>query len=262
MCLSSLSVDAKRTIVNKDIISYGILTALAKGLQFLMLPVLTRLFSPADYGLIDIMATVTALVTILMSLSLESAVARMWHETQGEDQRKRLMTSVIALVTGFGTVIFFAVWMASVLLSRVITGFPNVEVILPVVLGTALLLTISSVPQMVLRMERRIFRFGILQVANSAFGIAFSLALILHFRRGLVGLFLGYLGAAALVLSLSTLWTRYYLQRRVSRLDLEESLKYSLPLVPPVFLLISIPTFVTLPEPRNIWAPTSQGITT
>jgi len=95
--------------LNKDIISYGILTAFAKGLQFLMLPLLTRLFSPAEYGLIDFMATLTGLATILMSLSLESAIARMWHEAQDQEQRKRLLTSVMVFVSTFGSIISFAV---------------------------------------------------------------------------------------------------------------------------------------------------------
>lgn len=222
--------------MHKDIISYGLLTAISKGLQFLMLPLLTRLFSPADYGFIDIMATLMALVTILMSLSLESAVARMWHETQSQDQRKRLLTSVVAFISVFGGVIFLAVWAASGLLSTAITGMNNVEAILSAAIGTALLLTISSVPQMVLRMERSIFRFGILQVANSALGIVFSLVLILHFGMGILGLFLGYLVSAALVLGFSIHWTRQYLQLRISRPDIVECLKYSLPLVPAVFL--------------------------
>ena len=93
--------------MNKDIISYGLLTAIGKGLQFLMLPLLTRLFSPSDYGIIDLVATLMGLLTILMSLSLESAVARMWNETQDQDQRKKLLTSVMLFVAAFGTVIFF-----------------------------------------------------------------------------------------------------------------------------------------------------------
>jgi len=222
--------------LNKDIISYGILTAFAKGLQFLMLPLLTRLFSPTDYGLIDFMATLTGLATILMSLCLESAIARMWHEAQDQEQRKRLLTSVMVFVSTFGSVVYFSLWAASYLLAYAISGLQNVQAILLVAMSTALLLSISSIPQMVLRMERSIFKFGILQIANSALGIAFSLALILHFGMGLLGLFLGYLAAAALVLALSIQWTRQYLQRRISRPDIKECLKYSLPLVPAVFL--------------------------
>ncbi len=48
---------------------------------------------------------------------------------------------------------------------------------------------------------------------------------------GLLGLFLGYLAAATLVLGLSIHWTRQYLQCRISRPEIEECLKYSLPLV-------------------------------
>ena len=228
--------DSKRLILSKDIIHYGLLTAFSRGLQFLMLPLLTRLFSPADYGLVDLMATVTGFATILMSLSLESAVARMWHEPQSLDQRKRLLTSVIVFVFICGTGIFLMFWAASGMLSRLITGSHGSEAIISIAVGTALLLAILSIPQMALRMERRILRFGFLQIANSVLGIIFPLVLIIRFGMGLTGLFLGTLAAASLTLLLSLYWTRHYLARPVFRQDLTECLKFSLPLVPAVII--------------------------
>jgi len=222
--------------LNKDIISYGFVTAIAKGIQFLMLPILTRLFSPSEYGIIDLLSTVMGLFTILMSLSLESAIARMWHEAEGQEQRKKLLTSVMIFIAAFGTLIFLIVWTISYLLPRSITGLHDLETILPLAVGTALLLSISSAPQMALRMERRIFRFGILQIANTALGIAFALAMIIYLGMGLLGLFLGYFIAAALVFGLSIYWTRDYLQRQISRPDLKNCLNFSLPMVPAVFL--------------------------
>lgn len=182
------------------------------------------------------MATLTGLAAILMSLSLESAIARMWHEAKDQEHRKRLLTSVMVFVLTFGSVIFFTVWAASCLLVSAVGSLKNIQAILPVAMSAALLLSISSVPQMVLRMERSIFKFGILQIGNSVLGIAFSLGLILHFGMGLFGLFFGYLMAAALVLALSIHWTRQYLQRQISQQEIKECLKYSLPLVPAVFL--------------------------
>ena len=182
------------------------------------------------------MATLTGLATILMSLSLESAIARMWHEAKDQEHRKRLLTSVMVFVVTFGSVIFFTVWAASCLLASAVASLQNIQGFLPVAMSAALLLSISSVPQMVLRMERSIFKFGILQIGNSVLGIAFSLGLILHFGMGLFGLFFGQLMAATLVLTLSIHWTRQYFQRQISQPEIEECLKYSLPLVPAIFL--------------------------
>ena len=223
-------------MLNKDIISYGFVTAIAKGIQFLMLPILTRLFSPSDYGVIDLLATVMGLFTILMSLSLESAIARMWHEAEDQNQRKKLLTSVMFFITTFGTVVFLLAWATWNLLPREITGLHNLESILPAAIGTALLVSILSAPQMALRMERKVFRFGILQIANTALGIVFSLAMIIYLDMGLLGLFLGYLVAAAFALGLGIYWTRHYLHFQISGPDLRNCLKFSLPMVPAVFL--------------------------
>lgn len=222
--------------LDKDFIYYAIMTAVAKGLQFLMLPLLTWFFLPAEYGVIDLIATMTGLAIVLMSLSLESAVARLWQDAQNFGQKKRLYTSIIVFVFGFGAIVFFMAWLAFYAMSKVMSGLENLNTILPLAIGTSLLLSISSIPQMVLRVERRIFKFGVLQVANSALGIAFSLAFIVYFGAGLVGLFLGYFLAALVVAGLSIYLTRKYIQPWISRPDLVASLRYSLPLVPAVFL--------------------------
>jgi O-antigen/teichoic acid export membrane protein len=222
--------------VNRDIVFYGALIAISKGLQFLMLPLLTRLFSPADYGLIDLMATFTSVATMLMSLSLESAIARMWHDTPEHANRTRLLTSVIAFVAASASVIFLAIWVVLIVLEFIPIGLANIAPIALVASATAVLMSIASIPQIVLRMERRIVMFGILQIANTGLGIVFALVMILHFRMGLLGLFFGYLTASALALGVSLYATRQYMQFTISRSDIEEGLKYSLPMLPAVLL--------------------------
>ena len=222
--------------MKRDIASYALLTAFARGLQFLMLPLLTRIVSPADYGFIDLLSTLTALLTILMSLSMESAVARMWNEAQATHRTARLLGSAILFVALYGTLLFLVLWVASDAIAVHVVGRPEAAASITTAAATALAISVSGLPQIVLRMERKIFRFGFLQVLQSALGIVLSLLLMLKCGQGLYGLFLGTLLAAVLVLLLGLVWVREHLTWTVSLPQLRECLNYGLPLTPAVFI--------------------------
>lgn len=222
--------------MSKDFVSYALLTAGAKVLQFLMLPLLTRLFTPAEYGVVDLLATFAALITILVSLSLESAVARFWHEAEGRLQRQHVLSSTATFVATFGGIVFLIVCGTAGLLSQQMLGKPDLGPEIVMAVGAAVLLAIAAIPQMALRMDRQILRFGTLQVLNIGLGIVLALFFMLKAGMGLRGLFLGYLVAAAATLALSAFWTREYFCGALSLTALRSGLAYGLPLTPAVLI--------------------------
>lgn len=222
--------------MKRDILMYAALTAVAKGLQFLMLPLLTRLFSPQHYGMIELIATLTSLLTIVMSVSMESALARKWHESASATHRAQLLSSTLAFVATFGTLLLLALWAASAAIATRLAGMPDAAASIVTAVGAALALALSGLPQMALRMERKVFRFGVLQVLQSALGIVFSLLLMIKAGLGLYGLFLGTLLASLLVLALGLFWVREHLTGALSLTRLRECLDYGLPLTPAVFI--------------------------
>ena len=222
--------------MKRDFVSYALLTATAKGLQFLLVPLLTRLFSPADYGFIDLVSTLTAFLTILMSLSMESAVARMWFDAETKGRTAGLLSSAILFVTIYGALLSFALWVASDLIAADLMGKPEAAAIIKTAVATALAMAVSGLPQIVLRMELKILKFGLLQLLQSALGIALSLLLMLQYRLELFGFFLGMFIAALIVLALGMVWVRKHLTREVSMRQLRDCLDYGLPLTPAVFI--------------------------
>lgn len=222
--------------MKRDFVFYALFTATAKGLQFLLLPLLTRLFSPADYGFIDLVSTLTALLTILMSLSMESAVARMWFDAEATGRTARLLSSAILFVSLYGTLLSLALWVASDFIAAVLMGKPEAAAIIKSAVVTALAMAVSGLPQIALRMELKVLQFGLLQLLQSALGIALSLLLMLQYRLELFGFFLGIFFSALIVLALGMVWVRNHLTWKLSMRQLRECLDYGLPLTPAVFI--------------------------
>ncbi len=61
---------------------YTIGEVLRSSLSFLLLPIYTRLLSPADYAILGVMSPIFALLSALMALGLPAALVRFYFDYQ------------------------------------------------------------------------------------------------------------------------------------------------------------------------------------
>ncbi|MBV7331991.1 oligosaccharide flippase family protein [Chloroflexi bacterium TSY] len=94
----------------KDILSYGLMGGVSQGIRFLLLPLLTRAFSTSEYGIVDIIATTTSLLTIAMTLSLENAVARYYYAEEKDGCLKTFISTLLFFIAAFGGIICLLMW--------------------------------------------------------------------------------------------------------------------------------------------------------
>lgn len=66
----------KISILLKDSAVYGIGSAVTKFLSLFLIPIFTRVFTPADYGTIDLITISTSVIVMLLVMGMDSAVAR------------------------------------------------------------------------------------------------------------------------------------------------------------------------------------------
>ena len=73
-----------------DGLVYAVGTILARGIALLLLPLVTRALSPADYGALELIVTFGVLVNLIVPLETSQALARYWHERSDVSSRRRL----------------------------------------------------------------------------------------------------------------------------------------------------------------------------
>ena len=56
-----------------------------QGLNFISIPILTRLLTPRDYGVISIFSSIIQIFTVLIGLNLTGAIARKYYESLEEE---------------------------------------------------------------------------------------------------------------------------------------------------------------------------------
>lgn len=74
----------------KDSMIYGAATVVSRGLAILTVPVYTRILSPAEYGVLDLVATLGVLVMIVVPLEVGQGLARLWADERDAAGRRQL----------------------------------------------------------------------------------------------------------------------------------------------------------------------------
>ena len=207
------------------------------GLQLfslITLPILTRVFVPAEYGIVETISTFASIVFIVATLALNSAVQRSYFDYTDEQVRER--RTVVS--TGFWSL---AVWSLAICFGLVPLARPLSQLffgteeywnlIVLAVLGLPLLVAITYF-QDVLRLLQQPGRYVAISFLLTGLTIAFVLWLVLVEDEGLRGIYLGGLLAAPVPLLVSWWLVRRTLAFDFSRPELRLMLAYALPLLP------------------------------
>jgi O-antigen/teichoic acid export membrane protein len=102
-------------------LGYGLVSLLSSSLSFLLLPLYTRLLTPADYGLIDVITTVNNLVVTLVVFGVDHALAAYFFD--GDEQyRRRLIGTAVWVTLSIAFVAWLAVMIGAPLLSIRLLG--------------------------------------------------------------------------------------------------------------------------------------------
>ena len=93
--------------LGKDSIIYGLGGILAKSVSFFMLPIYTRIFSPSDYGTIEMLTVISSFVGAILAMGMDSAQSMYFfkNKEEGKSAQVRLISSIFQWRLLWGTVI-------------------------------------------------------------------------------------------------------------------------------------------------------------
>lgn len=99
----------KTLVKNTIIISIGIICT--KLITFFLLPLYTRLLSTEDYGIVDLLGTLSLLLVPVITLQIEQAVFRELIEARNNEKRKKEIISSSFLILLIQCGIFFLIFL-------------------------------------------------------------------------------------------------------------------------------------------------------
>lgn len=94
----------------KDAVIYAIPMFMAKAIGLILLPIYTRQLGPTDFGFIELVAAVSAILLLVLPLEINQAVARLLPETDNADRRQKFISTALWftfwIFLGFGGLVF------------------------------------------------------------------------------------------------------------------------------------------------------------
>jgi len=175
---------------------YGTSDFLMKSLGLVVAPLLTRLFTPKEYGLLTLINALTILLGIFLALGVDLYLQRMYFHYDESERRRAVSTGFFTLLVWVGSLFAAEVALFHLVLSRFFP-YPGFTELLALSLGGTACLVFLNFFKTLLRLEFRPGAFLALTLSANLIGLGLGLSLIAFFDGGLHGYYQGYLASYA-----------------------------------------------------------------
>lgn len=218
-----------------DSLIYGGGQALAKAVNLLLVPVLTRVLLPQQFGVSELVVAYSQSILLVLVFGMDGALVRFLYEQPDHASRVRMVSSSLAfrLATGVAAALVLTA-AADALAEHALGGVVYAKYVrigaltLPF---TLLTLFWSDV----LRVTFQPAKFAALQIVQTAAIAGVTLHLVLARDMGVAGVLYGRLAGDVLAALLGTVLGRHSLTLAWDRRLLTGMLRYGAPLVPVAF---------------------------
>lgn len=220
--------------LGRDALVYGVGSVLAKSISFLLLPVYTRIFTPEEYGLLEMLTLSASLLAAALNLEMDSAQSFYFFEQR--ERGKQAQASVVSTILGFrllwGAPAVLIATVVSPLFSAAFFDGALQPIHFGIAFAAALFGQILAQSVEIYRLLYRPLAFTITTLSATLLSAALSLTAIWWLRMGVLGFFVGSLVASATLAAINWYLLRSHLRFRPPWFPMARLLRFALPLVP------------------------------
>lgn len=162
---------------------------LSNTLSFITFPILARGLTKGDFGVFDLFASVTILITVILALGIDSSVGRFFHEYDEYELRKAVVSEALALQLCAIVLIVFALYVWSDSLIGYFGGDATDAHLFRLVVVQAGFQAALNFAMNLLKWSFQKWRFILLSVVSSGLGLCLTTVAIFEFHADLVGIF-------------------------------------------------------------------------
>ena len=212
---------------------YGFASTISKIAGLLLIPIYTRVFDTQEYGRVEILLSISSLVSLFGLLQLESAMARFFHEAADAREREEFVSTISITVAGVSAVWVTLVALSSDWLATLLFRDPTASGLIRLSAVVAPFMNLFAIASILLRFEKRVKTFACISLLQFFVTVGLSLLFVVRLDLGIRGLLLGQLiGWIVAASAASILSTIRYLRPTVRWESLRKFFNYSLPQLP------------------------------
>lgn len=162
---------------------------MTNGLAFLTFPLLARHLSVGDYGAYDLYATISVLLSVIITFGIDSSVGRFFHEYEDLRDKKELLSQAFFLQIGAIIIVSLILFIFSASINQLFNQSSNTIFLYRLVLYQIPFIVLLNFSLNLLKWSFAKWQFIILTGFSSALNLAFLSALIYGYKIDLANVF-------------------------------------------------------------------------
>ena len=225
--------------LSKDTAVYGISTMLGRFLSFLLFPIYTNVFSPAEYGIYTLIYSYLAFLNVVYIYGMDVAFMKYTSLAEGEEKKDTFSTPYL-FVTATAVLFSFILYLSRSPISVSMNLDLRYSYLLFYVIGILFFDTLSLIPFNSLRLERKTKKFALIKISNIVINLGLNLILILKYHYGIESIFISNLVASifSFVALLPEILKKLKLHVDIN--ILKKMMKFGLPYLPAAFASVIV----------------------
>jgi O-antigen/teichoic acid export membrane protein len=216
----------------KDSFLYGIAGLLSRGISIILLPLYTRILSPVDFGIIDLVVVFASFVNVLVPLGISSGIARYYPDAGSENEKISYASSALWFTVAAYAVFALAAFSGADALTVLLLG--DLKWRLFFQLGIISIITngIFYFFQNLLRWQLQSRIYILSSMASTLITAAVAVFAVIVMRWGVVGIIVGQIAGASAGSMIAWYANRGVYSFRFDLNHLKLMLVFSIPIVP------------------------------
>jgi O-antigen/teichoic acid export membrane protein len=211
---------------------YGLGSIVARVLGVLLLPLYTRYLSPTDYGLIETLVALAAVLTALIAQAMKSAFFRFYFDSPERPRQLVVVRTAFWYVMAAST----AMLITGIVLAQPISWVlfhtrSHGGLVIAAFIGLWAAMNYEQMTSL-FRVEQRSTAYVIATLANVAITIAATVLLVVVFHKGPLGVLVGNFTGTLVVYAALLAYSRHALGLQFDRKLYRRMNRFGLPLVP------------------------------
>jgi len=197
---------------------YGVGIMLNKSVNFILIPVYTKYFSPEQIGLLTLVQSISFFLGIVYTFGLETAFMKYFIDAKDAKSKSEIYSSILIFLTLTSLALSLLVYVSSGSIASIFK-FENIgesKFLLHILCIVMFVDTLYRFPLLLFRAELRTKTYAYVNVLTFFVNIAGNIILIVILKQGIEAVFLCYIISTLSTFILGLILTRKYLVLKLS----------------------------------------------
>ena len=217
---------AKQTLI------YGVSGAAIQALGLITLPIYSRVFEPAEYGVLEITTVSFSIMLTLAEMGMVSAAQRSFFDYEDEAQRRRVLVTGMLTASAAAAAIAATVVVAREPLSDWLYDGSDYTNLLVIAAVTVPIANFAFITREIMRLRFRAWHYALSAGGAAIAGTTYGVVAVVAFDEGLEAILVGTLIGHSVACLYGGAIARRDLRARFDTRELRVMLRYAIPLIP------------------------------